>query len=588
MAEELTKFNAELLALLEKSVARKRQTYSFEEVYKPAQVMTLKDGARALDACCEPSMVWNAFAPAVGPLQLPCYITPFIGYPYIAQLRQDMIYQNIIGTYAEEMTYRWLELLSGDEEKVPAEKLKEIQDAALNKWKLDSFVKDAWKTYFGWDGGGLVFIDIKGHTSDEQLASELIIDKEHIGKGDLLGFRPVEAINCQAYDYDAVNPLSPDYFNPRYWLILGKKVHRSRFLHFTQNKLPSLLKPVYNFMGVPWVQMLEPYRNGFERARQASLDSIENHALLYLKTSLQKMLSYGCNEPGSLQNRVKLMEMMRTNSGIGVCDKDTEEFQQITTPLTDLDDNVTLNLELLAMVTRLPVTKMFGTPPKGLDASGDNYKTDRAETVAEMQMDILHDNVVKMYELIQLSEFGEIYRPIQYHWLSTLEQTQDEKLEADLKQAQIDQIYLGDSPFGPVLHPEEVRQRLSKDRKGKYSGIETSEDGSVYYEELEERENEKAEAEAQGLGEGGADNGAIGGGEGTVPEESEGAAGADEERYGKPTIQSRSPRAARYIEKSAPEMVAEDSGGGKEGRGLVHGGNGQGFEETRQENARGK
>lgn len=356
-----------------------------------------------------------------------------------------------------------------------------------------------------------------------------------------------------------MNPLSPDYFNPKYWMIMGKRVHRSRFLHFAQNRLPSLLRPAYNFFGVPLIQMLEPYRQGFDRARLASLDSIDNHALLYLKTSMAKALQADCNDPANLKNRVRLMQLNRSNDGIAVVDKDTEDFAQINTPLTELADLVTLNLELIPMVTRMSVTKMFGTPPKGLDASGDNYRYDRAETINGMQKNILHDNVVRMYQLIMLNKWGEIFSPITYDWNSTLEITEEEKLQARERQANIDTQYLAGE--NPPLHPFEVRARLSKDLDSGYYGIIVPEGyEEAFEEEWEDQDEEEPRPDMGGI----------------EPNEEGEAPPINEESGGKPSFVSRSPRAGSYRAHDDGKEFREEDHARDEGGKFTSGGGGAG------------
>lgn len=468
--------------------------------------------------------------------------TPFIGYAALAEKRTDQFYQNIINSQAEEWTTKWIQLESSDEELVTSDQVKEIETEALDNWQIDSFVRDCWADYFGWDGGGLVFIDIKGHTSSEVLQTELILDEEHIGIGDLVRFHPVEAINCYPQEYDTANPLSPNFYEPMYWNVWGQKIHRSRFLHFKQNTLPYLLRPAYNFFGIPLIQLLQPYREGFERARLASLESIDNHSLLYLKADLSSMLQVGCNDSSGLQNRVKLMQLFRSNSGIAIVNRDTEDFAQINTPLTDLAELVNLNLEMVAMMTRRSVTKMFGTPPRGFNSTGENYRFDQAEIVEQQQKKILHDNVVRMYQLIMLNKWGKVFKEIKYSWKTTFTQSPDEALQARERQATIDNIYV--NGVQQVLTGDEVRRRLASDPESGYYGIYVEDsDGKEYYEEQEDY----GEISPDLAGFYGSANGSENLNRSGVSTPDEASSGQDAERDAEITIRSRSPRANAII-----------------------------------------
>jgi Uncharacterized protein conserved in bacteria len=414
----------ELAALLE-YIDPNAKRYTLEEVFAPAQIAM--DSSVALDASISPqvqSLIAASMGGAWGN-----DIQPFMGYPAIAALRTSktgIIYDNIITGDAEDMTSEGFELESTRDD-VNKDKLKELVDIANEEWDILGLFRDWWKTYFGWDGGGLVFIDIKGHDSDAILQSELRLDSKTIREGELRGFRKVEAMNCQPLEANYENPLHPDYYSPLYWSIMGRKVHRSRFLYFAQNQLPTLLKPAYNFMGLPLCQMIKPFVDGFERARLSSLDSIDNHALLYFKTNLTTALQAGADDRASLRNRIKLMQLTRSNNGIAVVDKEEEDFAQITTNLAELANIVTLNMELIAMIVRRPISRIFGTPPKGFNATGENERFLHAERVQAMQKNILHKNLAQCLRLFQLHAGWEPMSGYKIKWNSTFKLSDMEK-----------------------------------------------------------------------------------------------------------------------------------------------------------------
>lgn len=467
---------------------RHRETdIAMADVFRPARVMTVletEDGpVMALDSCC------SDFAPAQAMLggfdsMLHPLLSPFIGYPAIAALRRNKILSNIIDMQAEDMTTFWLEL-SPAGEGVSAEYVKSLAEIALGKWKIDTLIREMYRDHLGWDGGCLLYIDIP--EDEHRLESPLTFDTVMIRKGSIRSFRVVEAINCMPLEYNTWNPLAADYYEPQFWSILGKKVHASRFLHFSTGKLPTLMKPAYNFFGIPLPQQLLPYLLSFDEARCNVLGAINNHALLGLKTNLMRQLQEGCNDPAGLVNRVRLMQTNRSNDGIAVIDKENEDFFQITTPLTELSDLSAQQMELIAMMVRYSVTRIFGTPPRGMDASGDNYREDEAKTVAGWQKAYLHDNVVKLYALIELNEFGRVRGDIRFSWPSAIKQTEKERLDMLETRMRVDAGYLGAA--SPVVHAEEVRERLSADPNSGFYGIRLAPErsgGELYYGSREE------------------------------------------------------------------------------------------------------
>lgn len=444
------------------------KTYSANALFQPAKVRT----SAGLVSCMDNAGYLGSYLAGFDDLTVPEYITPFLGYNYIAQLRKDAIYSNIVTTYAEDMTDNFMVPEPRDGDKSSVEFCKDLHTEALDVWGIDEGIREAWASHFGWDGGGLEYISLKGDISDEELATPLVLDDKSFKKGSLEGFIPVEAIDCCPVVGNVTNPLSVDYYQPVAWRVWGKTVHASRFLYYSQNRLPAMLRPVYNFFGIPLVSTLEPFRAGFEKARVSSLDAIRNHALLYFKTNLASMISEGCADAGRLLNRVKLFLSGRSIDGMAIIDKDTEDFQQINTPLSELANLSSLHLQLLSAANKMPVTKAFGTNPPGMDASGDNYRYDWAKTIYGLQKRILQRPTVRKYQILQLNKWGTIREDIRYSWPRVVDLTDSETKDLELKQAQIDQIYTMPTATGDsILSAQEVRERMSGEASGVYSGI---------------------------------------------------------------------------------------------------------------------
>jgi Uncharacterized protein conserved in bacteria len=222
---------------------------------------------------------------------------------------------------------------------------------------------------------------------------------------------------------------------------------------------------------LPLCQMIKPFVDGFERARLSSLDSIDNHALLYFKTNLTTALQAGADDRASLRNRIKLMQLTRSNNGIAVVDKEEEDFAQITTSLADLADIVTLNMELIAMVVRRPISRIFGTPPRGFNATGEHERFLHAERVHAMQKNILQRNLARCLRLFQLHAGWEPVEGCRVRWRDTFKLSSAEKSDLLAKRADVDMRYAGTS--APVLSAAEVRTRLSADAEAGYGFIDS-------------------------------------------------------------------------------------------------------------------
>lgn len=180
-------------------------------------------------------------------------VSGFLGYPFLSLLRQNGIINLCINTVADEMTRNFIELESreGDYQK-EIEELKRVMDDMKFEKLNNEIVR-----YNELFGGLMVFIDTGA--SDEELLTPLHISEYSAEIRRFRGFKIIEPINLFPGVYETYDPTSPYYFKPLTWWVLGKRVHHSRLIQIRSSDLPILLKPVYNFFGVPQAQILWDY-----------------------------------------------------------------------------------------------------------------------------------------------------------------------------------------------------------------------------------------------------------------------------------------------------------------------------------------
>lgn len=437
---------------------------TFAEAFKGAQVLSSKEKT-SLVGDSYPIPGWNLRGPGeflggIRPELLPFQVE-FIGYPALALLRQNIIIQNIVVTYAEEVTKKWVKPVAQDDD-VDDEIIKGIERLGKEK-KAEDFFRKCFEE-MGFNGGCLAFIDV----GDQDLQTPLSLTPESITPGSLKGFKIIEAFNTFCPTYNSSHPLDENYFVPEIWNVYGTEVHASRFLYFAQTTLPMLLKPAYNFFGIPLPQMILDYLYNFQRSRDASAMAIRNHSLLGLKTDMQGVLQSGfCpGDPSSIINRIRMMQGTRDQNGIALVDRE-EEFFNITTPLSGLMELNSQQMELLALVTRLPVTKLFGTPPRGFNATGDSEKEDFGNVIMGLQKRILQENVEKYYAILQLNAWGKYYPNVDYIWNDPREMTEKDKAEIQNTLAQRDAALVGAN----IIDATEARESLAAREGSGYENI---------------------------------------------------------------------------------------------------------------------
>ncbi len=383
----------------------------------------------------------------------------FPGFPLLAELAQRPEYRHISETMAREMTRKWGELITtGDGDK--ADKIAQLTAAIDNHNLRDKFYLAS--VHDGLFGRGHLFIDTG---RGDPVSARLPVSDKSIPVGTKLRFSNVEPIWTYPNGYNSNNPLAADFYRPHSWFVMGQTVDSSRLLTFVSRSLPDMLKPAYGFAGVSLSQMAIPYVQNWLRTRQSVSDMLHSFSTMVLKTNMAAVLQGGGS--ASLINRAQLYNQTRDNRGLMMVDFETEALENVSAPLGGLDKLQAQAQEQMASVSGIPLVKLLGITPSGLNVSSDGEIRVFYDTIAAAQEILFTDHMRTCLELIQLAEFGEIDPDIKWHW-NPLWQL-DEAGEAAVRKTDADtDIELIDAG---VISPEEARQRLAASPGSGYNNI---------------------------------------------------------------------------------------------------------------------
>lgn len=391
-------------------------------------------------------------------------VPQFLGYAFLSNLTQNGLIRAGVETVADDMTRRWVEIKRGGETKTDEEDEKIIRlTAAMERFGVRDIFNDAFKK-IGYFGGCLVYIDVN-ETDEAILKNPLRLDPATFGKNSLVRFRVIEPVNIAPGLYNAIDPLNEDYFVPETWYVLGREIHKTRFIYFTSGDLPLLLKPAYNFFGIPIAQIALDYVAHFTSSRESAARLLRKFSLTALKTNMTGVLSGGPSN--DLDKRAQYFVQKQTNDGLMVIDKDTEDLLKLDTSLAGVDVLLRQSLEWLAAIFRIPVVRYLGISPAGLNATGDadmrNYY-DHVENTQEKQG---AKPLKQVLDILQLNEFGEIEPDIKASFIALADE--DEKLQAEIQKIKADTaaIYTDRG----ITSKQEERARLAADPESGYDSI---------------------------------------------------------------------------------------------------------------------
>gem|GEM_PF-1999181 len=384
----------------------------------------------------------------------------FIGYGTLSEMATRSEYRAPTTTLAVEMTRKWIKIKTTGQG-VDRSKITAIEQAFIKHRVQDLMRKAAEQD--GFFGRAQIFIDIKGQENKQDLP--LLIGPESIQKGTLKGFKNVEAIWTSPVEYNAIDPTDKWFFNPKSWFVMGKQVHSDRLLTLISHPLPDVLKPAFNFGGISMSQLLMPYVERFLRTSESISDLVHSFSITGIKTDLQATLAGGNGD--DLIRRAELFNKTRDNRGLMILNHDTEEFFQHSTPLSGLDKLQAQAQEQMAAPCHIPLIKLLGITPSGLNSSSDSEIRVFYDYVHAMQEALFTDPLEIILKVIQLDLFGEIDSNITFDYEPLYELDGEALARVRKSDADTAQVLI----HGGVISAAEERLRLVGDPNSGYQGL---------------------------------------------------------------------------------------------------------------------
>lgn len=199
---------------------------------------------------------------------------------------------------------------------------------------------------------------------------------------------------------DAVSdPASIHFYEPEYWVIAGKRYHRSHMIVVRHAPVADILKPAYLYGGVSLPQQIYERAYAAERTANEGPQLAMTKRVNVLKTDLKKLV----NDPNHFVRAKTLQTEFRDNFGTFLIGEN-EEYQQHETTLSELDSVIMTQYQLVAAVACIPATRLLGTSPKGFNATGEHEIKTYHEMLSSIQTNDMLPLLKRHYQLMMRSE----------------------------------------------------------------------------------------------------------------------------------------------------------------------------------------
>lgn len=264
---------------------------------------------------------------------------------------------------------------------------------------------------------------------------------------------------------DLMDPTSIGYYDPTYWLVNGKKIHRSHFVILLGDEVSDYLKPTYRYGGVSLAQKVYERVYASERTANEAPQLAMTKRLQVRKTDLKKAQA----NKKEFVNNLKTANEFRDNYGVMVIGKD-EDITQLETSLADLDDVIMTQFQLVCAEFDVPAIKMLNTTPKGF--SGGSEENDiYLESVEELQGNDMNEIAQAHYARLIPSELSKALSindlEIELNWRPLKIQSESEMSTARSNNANADAALFNTGAIDNI----DIRQKLINDKNSGYSGM---------------------------------------------------------------------------------------------------------------------
>lgn len=423
----------------------------------------------------------------------------FPGYTYLSELAQRPEYRILAETIPDDATRKWIKFeIAGTDDEVLDRKVEDAEDpknadarreerveeAGLSEKvkKIEEYLEmlHARERMYDLMVGDNLFGRMHLHfnfAKDGGLEPANVL-KTSIGDGydrvsrarvsprtPLQNLKVIEPVWTYPMGYNAQNPLLEDFYNPQYWYVLGQELHTSRLMPFITRPVPDILKSSYAFGGLSMTQLAEPYVNIWLRTRQSVADLIHSFSVMILQTDMSTLMQPG--GAADLLARMAMFNALRDNQGSFVVNKNTEDVKNVAAPISGLDHLQAQAQEHMASVGRLPLVKLTGISPSGLNASSEGEIRIYYDTVNSVQERKERPVINRIINFAQLSLWGEIDKRLTYIFEPLQEMSEKEKADLQKAKAERDQIYVS----GGAVSAEEWRRAIINDPALPYADL---------------------------------------------------------------------------------------------------------------------
>lgn len=345
--------------------------------------------------------------------------------------------KKIVNIPADDMTREWVHFIldeaneTGDAKNGPQFRIEKAEKRFQVKAKVNEALR--WARLYG---GSVIVIG----TKDGDLSKPLQVDK--VGRGALRYLHVLDRWRISPTGEVDTDLESPNFGKPSYYQVAESsvRVHHSRLLKFDGEKIPYFV----------WL------RNGrwHDSSLQHVMDSLLNNdtvsqgiATMLFEANVDVIkhpdLAETLTQEGGderITKRFQLAAMMKSFNRILLLDKD-EEYDKKQNSFANLDKIWTNFMVDVCGAADIPMTRMFGQSPAGLQSTGEGDLRNYYDMISSKQEGDLRPQLEYLYEILVRSELGHMPEDFRFDFNPLWQMSEKDRSEVEKKRAERDKIY---------------------------------------------------------------------------------------------------------------------------------------------------
>lgn len=392
----------------------------------------------------------------------------FIGYQLMAILAQNWLIAKACSQPAKDAIRNGFEITVSEDDKVPPEVLA-YMTACDKRYNLTKNLVDF--VYFG-RMFGIRIAKFNIDSTDPEYYQKPF-NPDGITPGSYKGITQIDPywIVPELSGEAASNPDNKHFYEPTWWQVNGKRIHRTHLIIFKGPEVADILKPTYLYGGLSIPQII------FERVYAAERTANEAPMLAQSKreTVLHVDVDKAVMNQAAFEEKISVWATWRNNWGIKVVGTE-EKVEQFETSLADLDVVIMTQYQLVASIAGVPVTKLLGTVPKGFNATGEYDESSYHEELESIQTHDLARLIERHHLCVMRSDvaakFPDVpkFTPV-ITWHPLDAPTAKERAEVNKLEAEAGAILVASG----AIDGEDERNRIIADPDSGYTGMASAE-----------------------------------------------------------------------------------------------------------------